>query len=67
MEASNRPKQAQHFSTCRKVQNGNSRVHQDLPDSGGMDIVDRSMYLFFLFPKMATILNFRIFDKNGKA
>ena len=33
--------QAQHFSTHRKVQNGNSRVHQDLPDSRGMGIVDR--------------------------
>ena len=41
VEASYRPKQAQHFSTRRKVQNGNSRVHQDLPDSRGMDIVDR--------------------------
>ena len=41
MEASNRLKQAQHFSTCRKVQNGNSRVHQDLPDSRVMGIVDR--------------------------
>ena len=41
VEASHRPKQAQHFSTCRKVQNGNSRVHQDLPDSRGMGIVDR--------------------------
>ena len=39
--ASHRPKQAQHFSTHRKVQNGNSRVHQDLPDSRGMGIVDR--------------------------
>ena len=37
MEASNRLKQAQHFSTRRKVQNGNSRV----PDSRGMGIVDR--------------------------
>ena len=43
VEASNRPKQAQHFSTCRKVQNGNSRFHQDLPDSRGMGIVDRSI------------------------
>ena len=43
MEASHRPKQAQHFSTHRKVQNGNSRVHQDLPDSRGMGIVDRSV------------------------
>ena len=41
VEASHRLKQAQHFSTCRKVQNGNSRVHQDLPDSRGMDIIDR--------------------------
>ena len=41
VEASNRLKQAQHFSTCRKVQNGNSRVHQDLPDSRGMGIVER--------------------------
>ena len=36
-----RLKWAQHFSTCRKVQNGNSRVHQDLPGSRGMGIVDR--------------------------
>ena len=40
MEASHRPKQAQQFSTCRKVQNGNPRVHQDLPDSRGMGIID---------------------------
>ena len=31
VEASNRLKQTQHFSACRKVQNGNFRVHQDLP------------------------------------
>ena len=43
VEAGNRPKQAQCFSTRRKVQNGNSRVHQDLPDSRGMGIVDRSI------------------------
>ena len=43
VEASHRPKQAQHFSTRRKVQNGNSRVHQDLPDSRGVGIVDRSV------------------------
>ena len=43
VEASNRPKQAQHFSACRKVQDGNSRVHQDLPDSRGMGIVCRSI------------------------
>ena len=43
VEASHRLKQAQHFSTCRKVQNGNSRVHQDLPNSRGMGIVDRPL------------------------
>ena len=43
MEASNRLKQAQCFSTCRKVQNGNSRVHQDFPNSRGMGNVDRSI------------------------
>ena len=41
VEASHRPKRAQHFFTRRKVQNGNSRVHQDLPDSRGVGIVDR--------------------------
>ena len=41
VEASHKLKQDQHFSTCRKVQNGNSRVHQDLPDSRGMGIIDR--------------------------
>ena len=43
VEASHRPKQAQHFSTRKKVQIGNSRVHQDLPDSWGVGIVDRSV------------------------
>ena len=41
VEASHRLKQAQHFSTCRKVQNGNSRVHQDFPGSRGVGIIDR--------------------------
>ena len=41
MEASDRPKQAQHFPTCRKVQNENCRVHQGLSDSRGMGVVDR--------------------------
>ena len=41
VEASNRPKQAQHFSTRRKVKNGNARVHQDFSDSGGMGSVNR--------------------------
>ena len=43
VEAGNIPKQAQHFSTRRKVQNGNSRVHLDLPDSRGVGIVHRSV------------------------
>ena len=38
VEASNRPKQAQHLPTCKKVQNG---IHQDLSDSRGMGVVDR--------------------------
>ena len=40
VEASNRPEQAQHLPTCRKVQNGNNRVDQGLSDSRGMGIVD---------------------------
>ena len=41
VEASHRLKQAQHFSTCRKVQNGNPGVHQDFPGPRGVGIVDR--------------------------
>ena len=41
VEASNRPKQAQHLPTCRNVQNGNTRVHQGFSDSRGMGVVDR--------------------------
>ena len=41
VEASDRPKQAQRLPTCRKVQNGNTRVHQGLSDSRGMGVVDR--------------------------
>ena len=41
VEAGHRPKQALHFSTRRKVQNENSIVHQGIPDSRGMGIVDR--------------------------
>ena len=55
VEASHRPKQAQHFSTCRKVQNGNSRVHQDVPDSGGVGIVDRSIGLLPSYPHSSTL------------
>ena len=41
VEASNRPKQAQHLPTCRKVQNGNTKIHQGFSDSRGMGVVDR--------------------------
>ena len=41
VEASDRLKQAQCLPTCRKVQNGNTRVHQGLSDFRGMGIVDR--------------------------
>ena len=41
VEASNRPKQTQHLPTCRKVQNGNTRVHQGRSDPRGMGVVDR--------------------------
>ena len=41
VEASDRPKQAQCLPTCRKVQNGNTRVHQGLSDSRGMGVIGR--------------------------
>ena len=41
VEASDRPKQAQCLPTCRKVQNGNTGVHQDLSDSRGTGVIDR--------------------------
>ena len=41
VEASNKPKQAQHLPACRKVQNGNTRVHQGLSVSREMGVVDR--------------------------
>ena len=41
VEASDRPKKAQHLPISRKVQNGNTRVHQGPSDSRGMDVVDR--------------------------
>ena len=45
MEASDRPKQAfkqaKRLPTCRKVQNGNTRVHQGLSDSRGMGVINR--------------------------
>ena len=42
VEASNRLKQAQHFSTRRKVQNGNSRVHQNLVPGEWVSSIDLS-------------------------
>ena len=41
VEASNRPKQAQHLPTCRKVQNGITRIHEGFSDSRGMGVIDR--------------------------
>ena len=41
VEACHRPKQAQHFSTCRKIQSGNPGVHPDFPGPRGVGIVDR--------------------------
>ena len=41
VEVSNRPEQTQHLRTCRKVQNGNNRVHQGFSDSRGMGVIDR--------------------------
>ena len=40
VEASHRLKQAQHFSPCRKVQNGNPGVHPDFPGPRGVGIVE---------------------------
>ena len=50
VEASNRLKQAQHLPTCRKIQNGNTRGHQDLSDSRGMGAVDRPIRRLPLHP-----------------
>ena len=55
MEASHRPKQAQHFSTCIKLQSGNSRVHQDFPDSGVVGIVNRSIGRLPSHPHSSTL------------
>ena len=41
VKASDRPKQAQHLPTSRKVQDGNTRVHQGLYDSRGMGVAVR--------------------------
>ena len=39
--ASSRPKQAQHHPTCRKVQNGNTRVHQGLSDFSWIGVINK--------------------------
>ena len=59
VEAINRPKQAQHLPTCRKVQNGNTRVHQGLSDSRGMgvDILSRRLPSHPHPPKLKEISN----------
>ena len=54
VEASNRPKQAQHFSTHRKVQNGNSRVHQDLRWRPVIDLSRLNTFLHIEKFKMET-------------
>ena len=41
VDASDRPKQAQHLSTGRKVQNGISRVHQGISDSKVIGVINR--------------------------
>ena len=46
VEASDRPKQAQHLPTSRKVKTGKNRVHQGLSDSRGMGVVDSQMPIF---------------------
>ena len=50
VEASDRTEQAQHLPTCRKVQNGNTRVHQGLSDSRGMGVIDRPIRLLSSHP-----------------
>ena len=45
VEASGRPKQDQHLSISRKVQNGNTRDHPGLSDSRGMGVVYRPLRL----------------------
>ena len=65
VEASHRLKQAQHFSTRRKVQNGNSRVHQDLPGSRGMCIVDRSIRRLTSHPHSPTLNDCKGSETHG--
>ena len=54
VEANHRPKQTQHFSTRRKVQNGNSRVHQNLPDSRGMGTILHKVQTFTDYSPVST-------------
>ena len=51
VEVSNKPKQAQHLPTCRKVQNGNTRVHQGLSDSRGIGVFDRPIRCLLSHPQ----------------
>ena len=45
VEASNRLKQAQHFSTCRKVQNGNSRTSLIPGEWVSIDLLDAYLHI----------------------
>ena len=58
VEATNRPKQAQQVSTCRKVQNGNTRVHQGLSDSRGMGVLSDAYLHFPIHPNSRKYLRF---------
>ena len=62
VQASNRPKQAQHLHTCRKVQNGNTRVHQGLSDSRGMGVVDRLIRRLPSHPHPPKLKDCKMFD-----
>ena len=48
--SNNRPKQAQHAPTSRKIQNRNTKIHQGLSDSKGMGVVDRPVRRFSSHP-----------------
>ena len=61
MEASDRTKQAQHLPISRKVQNGNTRVHQDLSDSRGMGVIYRPLTRLPLYPHPPSLKYLQLF------
>ena len=68
VEASNRPKQAQYLPTCKKVLNGNTRVHQGLSDSRGMGVVHRHIRHLPSHPhppKLKELLQFILYSKRS--